>query len=70
VPIVEGRAQLLCARYSASSLTTCRRLVAEGRRSLNALLDATTVMWIGQDVWSAVTEEGCFVDIDTPADLA
>jgi molybdopterin-guanine dinucleotide biosynthesis protein A len=70
VPVVEGRAQPLCARFSATSLDVCQHLVADGRRSLNTLLDATTVTWIGRETWSHVADEHCFGDIDTPEDLA
>ncbi len=70
VPVVGGRPQPLCARFGSASLDLCLALVAEGRRSLNALLDATTVTWLGPDIWSEVTDEQCFADIDTPADLA
>jgi molybdopterin-guanine dinucleotide biosynthesis protein A len=70
VPIVAGRPQPLCARYSAGSLDTCRHLVADGQRSLNALLYARAVTWIGKEVWSVVSDEICFFDIDTPAHLA
>jgi molybdopterin-guanine dinucleotide biosynthesis protein A len=65
VPVVRGRAQPLCARFSARSLDTCQRLVAEGLRSLNA----TTVTWIGPEIWSAAADDRCFRDIDTPEDL-
>lgn len=70
VPVVNGRAQPLCARFSATSLDTCQHLVAEGRRSLRALLETTTVTWIEQETWSTVADERCFADIDTPEDLA
>jgi molybdopterin-guanine dinucleotide biosynthesis protein A len=70
VPVVNGRAQPLCARFGAMSLETCRELVAAGRRSLNALLDATPVTWLEQEEWSAIADERCFADIDTPEDLA
>jgi molybdopterin-guanine dinucleotide biosynthesis protein A len=70
VPVVGGRPQPLCARFGPASLDRCQRLVAEGRRSLMALLDATPVVWLGPDVWSEVVDEQCFADMDTPEDLA
>jgi molybdopterin-guanine dinucleotide biosynthesis protein A len=70
VPVVGERPQPLCARYGPASLDQCQRLVAEGRRSLMALLDATPVVWLGPEVWSEVIDEQCFADMDTPEDLA
>lgn len=70
VPMVRGRSQPLCARFGAKSLDQCEGLVAAGHRSLKALLDATTVTWLAPVVWSEVTDEQCFADIDTPDDLA
>jgi molybdenum cofactor guanylyltransferase len=70
VPVVGQRPQPLCARFGPVSLDDCRRLVAEGRRSLTALLDATPVSWLGPEVWSEVVDEQCFADMDTPEDLA
>lgn len=70
VPVVGGRPQPLCARFGPASLDRCPELVAEGRRSLMALLDATPVAWLGPEEWSQVVDEQCFADIDTPDDLA
>jgi len=70
VPVVNGRAQPLCARFSFTSLDTCQHLVAQGRRSLTALPEATTITWIEHETWSTVADEHCFADIDTPEELA
>jgi molybdopterin-guanine dinucleotide biosynthesis protein A len=70
VPVVGGRPQPLCARFGRASLDRCRTLVGEGRSSLMALLDVTPVTWLGPDVWSEVVDPECFVDLDTPQDLA
>jgi molybdopterin-guanine dinucleotide biosynthesis protein A len=70
VPVVGGRPQPLCARFAPASLDQCQRLVAEGRRSLKALLDATPVVWLGPETWTEVADEQCFADVDTPKDLA
>lgn len=70
VPVVGERPQPLCARFGPGSLDQCQRLVAEGRRSLMALLDAVPVFWLGPDAWSEVVDERCFADVDTPEDLA
>lgn len=70
VPVVDGRAQPLCARFGAAALDRCRGLVDGGHRSMRALLDATSVTWLGQEAWSEVADAGCFDDVDTPDDLA
>lgn len=70
VPVVGERPQPLCARYGPAALDRCQRLVAEGRRSLMALLDAIPVAWLGPEVWSDVVDEQCFADMDTPEDVA
>jgi molybdenum cofactor guanylyltransferase len=70
VPVVNGRSQPLCARFSSTSLDMCSDLVARGRRSLHGPLEETTVTWLGQEMWSTVTDDRCFADIDTPEDLA
>jgi molybdopterin-guanine dinucleotide biosynthesis protein A len=38
VPVVNGRAQPLCARDSAASMDACQHLVSEGRRSLKTFV--------------------------------
>jgi molybdopterin-guanine dinucleotide biosynthesis protein A len=70
VPIVDGRPQPLCARYAPSVLDLCEGLVAQGERSLKALLDASAVTWLDESAWSHIAEIHCFADIDTPEDVA
>jgi molybdopterin-guanine dinucleotide biosynthesis protein A len=70
VPRVEGMAQSLCARYSSDALDLASRLIAQGQRSMRALLDAATVTYVDEDEWSAVCDASAFADIDTPEDLA
>lgn len=68
VPQVDGRAQPLCARYSADALARAAVLVDAGVRAMQALLRDLTVRWIDPAEWSAVTTARGFVDIDTPED--
>ncbi|HVF73620.1 MAG TPA: NTP transferase domain-containing protein [Acidimicrobiales bacterium] len=65
VPVVGGRAQPLCARYSAAALAAVPALVAAGERRMTALLDAVEVEWL-----SDFAPAGEFADVDTPDDLA
>lgn len=70
VPRVNGQVQPLCARYSPAALAHAEEIVASGERSMLALLDArsTTVRWLDEAEWSAVTSARCFADVDTPSD--
>lgn len=68
VPRVDGRAQPLCARYSAGALARAGGLVAAGERSMRALLEVVTVRWVDDDEWGTVTTAACFADVDTPDD--
>lgn len=65
VPVVDGRAQPLCARYSSEALAVATGLVAAGERRMGALLDAVEVEWL--DGFASADE---LADIDTPDDLA
>lgn len=68
VPRVDGRAQPLCARYSAAALARAETLLRTGARSMQALLREVEVRWLDEGEWGTVTTERCFVDVDTPDD--
>lgn len=69
VPFVEGRAQPLCARYSARALGVAEELTSGGERSMDALLQALDdLQWAGPRMWGAVASPEAFADVDTPAD--
>jgi len=68
VPRVDRRAQPLCARYSPAALEHAGLLVADGARSMHALLDVLVVHWFDEPEWSAVVSAESFVDVDTPED--
>lgn len=70
VPVVDGHPQPLCARYEGAQLDRAVALVAEGARSMHALLDAGPVHFAAETEWHALATPGDFVDVDTPADLA
>lgn len=60
----DGRAQPLCARYSASALVRAQELLAGGRRSMKALLEQVPVIWLD------VADRDVLFDVDTPDDVA
>lgn len=70
VPIVDGRPQPLCARWSAEALHRATQLVSDGERSMRALLAAVEIEWLGPSQWGSVATADCFADLDTPDDLA
>ena len=70
VPVVDGRPQPLCARFSAAALQHGARSAAAGWRSLAPLLDHGDVVWLEEPDWAGVADRGTFTDVDTPADLA
>jgi molybdopterin-guanine dinucleotide biosynthesis protein A len=69
LPLVGGIAQPMPAVYATALAPTAARLIAEGRRSLRALLDAPTVRVrpIGEDVLRAVDPQlRSFAGANTP----
>jgi molybdopterin-guanine dinucleotide biosynthesis protein A len=70
IPVVDGRMQPLCARWSAANLARAPSVVAGGGRAMRALLDdATDVTWLDEAAWSHVATACHFADVDTPDDL-
>jgi len=63
VPVADGHAQTLCARYAAADVARAPALVAAGARSMRDLLDGTEVAWLHDLPFD-------FDDVDTPDDLA
>ena len=69
IPLVYGRLQPLCARWSATALTRAAGLVAAGERSMRALLDADPGH-VETESWADVVDATTFADIDTPDDMS
>ena len=69
VPIIGGRAQPLCARWSAEDLATAAELVEVGRRSMRSLVELPGVELVEEARWPGDVDRREFFDIDTPADL-
>jgi molybdopterin-guanine dinucleotide biosynthesis protein A len=68
VPRVEGRLQLVCARYSGEALLAAQSLVSGGVHALHELLDVVDFDVIEESEWSAVAAADAFADVDTPDD--
>jgi molybdopterin-guanine dinucleotide biosynthesis protein A len=68
VPIIDGRAQPLCAKWGADDLDEAVQLVREGERSLRHLLSAPGVTLLGESQWSQVARRENFDDVDTVED--
>jgi molybdenum cofactor guanylyltransferase len=70
VPVHNGQAQPLCARYHPADLDTATNLYSHGARSMRELLAATEPLLVAPREWQAVAGH-CLAldDLDTPADL-
>ena len=69
VPMIGGRPQPLCARWSAPDLEAAADLVGAGMRSMQSLLDRQDVELVTEDRWPGGVDRRAFTDVDTPADL-
>ena len=63
VPTVDGRTQPLCARYTATDMGVSARLVAQGRRAMNDLLEAIHPVLVEPEDATALQ------DVDAPEDV-
>ena len=68
VPVVAGRDQPLCARWSAADLAAVEGMVADGQRSLRGLLSRAGVVRLGEGDWGRSVSARVFADVDSPAD--
>jgi molybdenum cofactor guanylyltransferase len=69
VPVVHGRPQPLCARWSAHDLDAAGPMFSQGVRSLRHLAAQSDVVLLGKAEWGLVANEEQFSDVDTPEDL-
>lgn len=69
VPVVQGRPQPLCARWSARDLDAAGPMFARGVRSLRHLVAQADVVLLGESEWGTVAHEEQFSDVDTPEDV-
>lgn len=70
VPVVDGRAQVLCARWSPDALDEASRLLATGVRSMRALLERVSWTALRESAFAPVGGAMVLADVDTPADLS
>ena len=68
VPVVEGIAQPLCARWSARDLDLAGELFARGERSLRHVSGQPGAVLLGESDWGAVASARELSDVDTPDD--
>jgi molybdopterin-guanine dinucleotide biosynthesis protein A len=69
VPLVGGKPQPLCARWSAPDLALACRLAQAGERSMKALLAKAIFATFGPGDWPVWIGDEAFADVDTRADL-
>lgn len=69
LPVVHGRPQPLCARWSAIDLDAAGLMFAQGERSLKLLCAQSDVVLLGETDWGVVAAEEQFSDVDTADDL-
>ena len=69
VPLVEGRAQGVCAVYSVGVVSLVERLIVSGQRSVTALLESCRVRYLDEAELRPVDPElASFRNLNTPAD--
>jgi molybdenum cofactor guanylyltransferase len=69
VPLVDGRLQPLCARWSAPDLRRSVERAADGARSLRELLEEMDPVTVRPSDWAGVAAPSTLSDADTPDDL-
>lgn len=69
VPVVAGRAQPLCARWSGPDLAAAAAAAAAGERYLRPLLERPGVLLLDERSWGHVAAAVELDDADVPADL-
>lgn len=69
VPVVAGRPQPLCARWSALDIAEARKAYRRGERSMRPLTARPGVLFADERWWGSVSEPDGFADVDCPADL-
>ncbi len=69
IPVVEGRAQPLCARWSAGDLDRLVELFASGYRAFKTMYETLDIAFVDDEVWSAAASSRTFTDTDVPEDF-
>jgi molybdopterin-guanine dinucleotide biosynthesis protein A len=69
IPVVDGRAQPLCARWSAADLDRLVELFDSGYRAFKTMYDTLDIAFVDDRGWSAAASARTFTDTDAPEDL-
>ena len=69
VPVVAGRPQPLCARWSQAALGAAYRLADQGERAMKCLFECADVVFLDEKQWGTEGVARAFADVDSPADL-
>lgn len=68
VPVVDGRLQPLCARWSGADLDAAGDHYSRGERSLRFLTSSAAVALLDESCWGVHASRATFSDVDTPED--
>jgi molybdopterin-guanine dinucleotide biosynthesis protein A len=68
LPVVGGRTQPLCARWTRSDLELAVAAVGQGATAMRALVDLASPDRVHPAEWAHVAAGDAFDDVDTPAD--
>lgn len=68
VPVVDGRHQPLCARWSVADLERAAAQLGAGERSLRSVF-GPDALYADEGAWERVASPGELMDVDTPDDL-
>lgn len=68
VPVVDGVAQPLCARWSVAELASARDRLLQ-TRSVRHLALARDVVLVDESTWSRFVDSSVFADVDCPRDF-
>ncbi|HWE70781.1 MAG TPA: molybdenum cofactor guanylyltransferase, partial [Acidimicrobiales bacterium] len=69
IPVVEGRAQPLCARWSTADLDRLVELFDSGYRAFKTMYETLDIALVGERGWAASASSRTFTDTDAPEDL-
>jgi molybdopterin-guanine dinucleotide biosynthesis protein A len=69
IPVVEGRAQPLCARWSAPDLRRLVELFGCGYRAFKDMYETLDIAFVDDRGWSVAASSRMFTDTDAPDDL-
>ena len=68
VPVVDGRSQPLCARWSGADLDAASDRYSRGERSLRFLTGSAGAVLLDESQWGPHASRTTFTDVDTPED--